>query len=248
MPNSRPESDEHLGTHPTPDPIPPQTHPADPRLSTPRIAVYATRILGTYQGRTAPWRQQRGGVHTVVWPASVCGGETGWGPILDVPVAQRHDAAERCFKCPKERRHGDPGWYVVDLDGSQRFMGPSRLYVCPEHYLDFAVSERGRWTPLLLSGNGNNGDHAQNGSSPLLQEAPACNADEVISLLAQRGLAGWAFLVRDVAAGRVRRVHLRQLPADPEVRRALVAYLHSAGAAVTLSRTFLTQQRRFDRA
>jgi hypothetical protein len=70
----------------------------------------------------------------------------------------------------------------------------------------------------------------------------------LITLLGHRGLAGWAFLVRDVAEGRVRRVHLRQLPADPEIRHALVAYLQSAGTAVTLSRSFLIQQRRYGRA
>jgi len=74
-------------------------------------------------------------------------------------------------------------------------------------------------------------------------DAP-CSADELIALLGHRGLVGWVFLVRDVAAGRVRRVHLRQLPADREIRQALIAYLHSAGTAVTLSRTFLDQQRR----
>ena len=124
-------------------------------------------------------------------------------------------------------------------------MGPSRLYVCPEDYLNFSASERGRWTPVLAAGQGYNGDQAQNGSTPEPQETSPCSAEELISLLSQRGLAGWVFLVRDVAAGRVRRVHLRQLPADPEIRRALVAYLHTAGAAVTISRIFLSQQRRF---
>jgi hypothetical protein len=82
----------------------------------------------------------------------------------------------------------------------------------------------------------------QNGSGAV-HEGAACTADELITLLTRRGLAGWAFLVRDVAAGRVRRLHLRQLPADPEIRGALVTYLHSVGTAVTISRIFLNHQR-----
>jgi hypothetical protein len=101
--------------------------------------------------------------------------------------------------------------------------------------------------PVGEVGHGANGDHAPNGSAAAPDVPPPCTADELITLLAHRGLAGWAFLVRDVAAGRVRRIHLRQLPADPEIRRALVAYLQSAGTAVTISRIFLSQQRRFER-
>jgi len=103
---------------------------------------------------------------------------------------------------------------------------------------------------------GDDHDHRPNGTrvsnepsphqnrSSAAHEGPACTADELIMLLTRRGLAGWAFLVRDVAAGRVRRLHLRQLPADPEIRGALVTYLHSAGTAVTISRIFLNHQRR----
>jgi hypothetical protein len=189
----------------------------------------------------------RGAVHTVVWSTPIWGGDTEWGPILDVSVAQRHGGAERCFKCPKERRPGEPGWHSVDLDDIPRPMGPCRLYVCPEDYLDFAASERGRWAPVLTTGNGSNGDGVEDGSAPVHPETSTCTAEELIDLLGHRGLAGWAFLVRDVAAGRVRRVHLRQLPADPEIRQSLMAYLQSAGAAVTVSRSFLTQQRRFAR-
>ncbi len=87
----------------------------------------------------------------------------------------------------------------------------------------------------------------QKDSAPPLAEGPTCSPDELIELLSLKGLAGWVFLVRDVAAGRVRRVHLRQLPADPEIRRALMAYLHSAGTAVTVSRSFLDNERRFRR-
>ncbi len=165
-----------------------------------------------------------------------------------MPVARRLDGAERCFKCPKERRHGDPGWHFVHLDDDRKCLGPSRLYVCPDDYLDFATSERGRWSALADAANGEHGDHGSHGSASIGPETAPCSADELITLLALRGLAGWAFLVRDVAAGRVRRVHLRQLPADPEIRRALVSYLHSAGTAVTVSRIFLSNERRFHRA
>jgi len=164
-----------------------------------------------------------------------------------LPVAQRSDGAERCFKCPKERHRDDPGWYFVDLEERGRLLGPCRLYVCPQDYLRFAAFERDRWTPLGEVGNGAAGDHDPNGPTSILKDTPPCSADELITLLAHHGLAGWAFLVRDVAAGRVRRIHLRQLPADPEIRRALVAYLQSAGTAVTISRIFLSQQRRFER-
>ena len=158
----------------------------------------------------------------------------------------------RCFKCPKVRRLGDPGWHFVELQDSRRLPGPSRLYVCPEDYLDFAVGERSRWSALpdasngqeRLDGNGSAPADA-NGTAPGSADAPACTADELIAVLAVRGLAGWAFLVRDVAAGRVRRVHLRQLPADPEIRKSLMSYLHSAGAIVTISRSFLSHERRF---
>ncbi len=211
------------------------------------MGVYAPWIWGMYHSRTTPWWEAGRRCPYGRWPAPIWGGDTEWGPILDVPVAQHQDGAERCFKCPKERRRGDPGWYSVDLEDTPRPMGPSRLYVCPQDYLDFAASERGRWAPVIATGNGDNGDHVQNGSGPACEETPSCSAEELIARLAHQGLAGWAFLVRDVAAGRVRRVHLRQLPADPAIRQALVAYLQSAGAAVTISRIFLSQQRRFER-
>jgi hypothetical protein len=119
------------------------------------------------------------------------------------------------------------------------------------------VSERVRWLSLddhreELSSRNGNGDHGNAACQDPASQDPASpaalplsyTADELLSLLAHRGLAGWAFLVRDVAAGRVRRIHLRQLPADPEIRRALIAYLQSAGTEVTLSRIFREQQRR----
>jgi hypothetical protein len=122
------------------------------------------------------------------------------------------------------------------------------LYVCPDDYLEFATFERVRWTLLLDPSNGSAiSDEAGGvlvGANPADATAPACTAEDLIAALAGRGLAGWAFLVRDVAAGRVHRVHLRQLPADPEIRRSLVAYLHSAGAIVTVSRIFRNQERR----
>ncbi len=168
--------------------------------------------------------------------------------MLDVSGTRRVDDAERCFKCPKERRHGDPGWYFVHLDDPRKCLGPSRLFVCPEDYLDFSMSERGRWVPLAGETNGEDGEHRTNGPTSGAEDAAPCTADELITLLALRGLAGWAFLVRDVAAGRVRRIHLRQLPADPEIRRALVSYLQSAGTTLTVSRIFLSNERRFHRA
>jgi hypothetical protein len=140
----------------------------------------------------------------------------------------------------------------VHFEDAQRIPGPCRLYVCPKDYLEFAASERQRWTPLACAGNNHNhdtnGSGPANGSSPhhngsAAHDGPACTAEELITLLTRRGLAGWAFLVRDVAAGRVRRLHLRQLPPDPEIRGALVTYLHSAGTAVTVSRFFLNHQR-----
>jgi hypothetical protein len=168
---------------------------------------------------------------------------------VDVPVAEElHNGLARCFKCPKERRQGDPGWHFVDLRDNRKLRGPSRFYVCPEDYLDFAAGERARWTPVLDPACQQREQSGVQNGNPAPVEPPACTADELISVLAVRGLAGWAFLIRDVAAGRVRRVHLRQLPADPEIRRALVAYLQSAGATVTVSRSFLSNERRLQRS
>ena len=130
------------------------------------------------------------------------------------------------------------------------------MYVCPDDYLKFAAAERRRWNPVL-DGPGESREQAQahehpkdsvldgaNHTAPARPDGPARTADELVTLLTKRGLSGWAFLVRDVAAGRVRRVHLRQLPADREVRDALLAYLHSAGAVVTVSRHFLHADQR----
>ncbi len=206
-----------------------------------------------YRYGRAPLRSPRCAVSHSGQPTPRRGGGTEWGPILDVSVLQGPAAAERCFKCPKCRGHGETGWYFVYFDDT-RIPGPCRLYVCPKDYLQFAASERKRWMPVAEAGDDR--DHRPNGSSApneplphqngssMAHERPACTADELITLLTRRGLAGWAFLVRDVAAGRVRRLHLRQLPADPEIRGALVAYLHSAGTTVTISRIFLNHQRR----
>jgi len=169
---------------------------------------------------------------------------TGWGLSVVVATVQVQHSPARCFRCPKERRQGDPGWYFVDLQESRRLPGPPRLFVCPDDYLEFATFERVRWTLLLEPSNGSASPDDAGGVPAVDATAPACTAEDLIAALAGRGLAGWAFLVRDVAAGRVRRVHLRQLPADPEIRRSLVAYLHSAGAIVTVSRIFKNQERR----
>ena len=165
--------------------------------------------------------------------------------ILDASVAPRHTGLERCFKCPKERRPGDRGWYFVELREPRESLRPGRLYVCPEDYLDFAADEKRRWTLIGDAAGALPPTQGQNESVPPPPEVQSCTADELIELLSHRGLAGWVFLVRDVAAGRVRRIHLRQLPADPEIRKALLAYLHSAGTTVTVSRTFLDNERRF---
>lgn len=188
------------------------------------------------------------------WPVHPgWGGATEWGSILDVAVLQGPAGPASCFKCPKRRTPGEAGWHYVHFVDDHRIPGPCRLYVCPKDYLEFAVSERARWMPLTdvdeTRGGSTNGSGAlnapphQNGSV-VSDVGPACTADELVALLTRRGLAGWAFLVRDVAAGRVRRLHLRQLPAEPEIRGALVAYLHSAGTALTISRSFVTHQHR----
>ena len=170
-----------------------------------------------------------------------------------MPVLQGLAGAESCFKCPKRRNPGETGWYFVQFEDTQRIPGPGRLHVCPKDYLEFAESERKRWTPVADATD--NHDPQANGSDAPRQTWPhqngsvaspdgiACTADELITLLTRRGLTGWAFLVRDVAVGRVRRIHLRQLPADPEIRGALMTYLYSAGTAVTISRVFLNHQR-----
>ena len=180
----------------------------------------------------------------------------GWGhgiggPDLDAPLLHEPAGAESCFKCPKRRSPGEPGWYFVHFTDAHRVPGPCRLYVCPKDYFQFAALERERWVPVLEGGHegppGNGVSSSPtswpfpNESAPV-HEGAACSADELITLLTRRGLAGWAFLVRDVAAGRVRRLHLRQLPAEPEIRSALVTYLHSAGTAVTISRIFMNHQ------
>ncbi|TMI91057.1 MAG: hypothetical protein E6H00_05060 [Bacillati bacterium ANGP1] len=176
------------------------------------------------------------------------------GVFLDVSVVHGQHNGARCFKCPKVRRQNDAGWYFVELQESWKVAGPSRMYVCPDDYLKFAAAERRRWNPVL-DGSGESQEQApphepakdavQDGANHTAPpQAPARTVDELVTLLTKRGLSGWAFLVRDVAAGRVRRVHLRQLPAEREVRDALLAYLHSAGAVVTVSRHFLHADQR----
>lgn len=133
----------------------------------------------------------------------------------------------RCFKCPRERRPGEEGWYVTEVDGRRGSRERVRVFVCPRDYEEFAPSERARWTPLTA-------EAARPASGP---EVASRSADDLAAVLAHRGMTGWALLVRDVAEGRIRRVFLRQLPADPEIRHALLVYLRSAGAELTLSRS-----------
>ncbi len=54
----------------------------------------------------------------------------------------------RCFKCPRERRPGEEGWYVTEVDGRRGSGERLRVFVCPRDYEEFAPSERARWTPL----------------------------------------------------------------------------------------------------
>ena len=137
-----------------------------------------------------------------------------------------HEA--RCFKCPKERRGSDPGWHFTDVqDRRSGGVGWLRVFVCPRDYALFAESERPRWTPVCDMPAG----------LPVVEPPPlprVFGPEELVETLSRRGLSGWVFLVKDVAAGRVRRIHLRQLPADPEIRQSLISYLQSAGTHITL--------------
>lgn len=142
----------------------------------------------------------------------------------------------RCFKCPKERRGDDPGWYFMDLHDRRTGIARLRVYVCPRDYLPFAGSERTRWSPVQ--------DLAARDVATPPADLPmlaGCGAADLIAALSLRGMTGWALLVRDVAEGRIRRLHLRRLPADPQIRQALVAYLQSAGAEITVSRTLVPE-------
>lgn len=63
--------------------------------------------------------------------------------------AKRDDRpAAQCFTCPRERRGNEAGWHYVDLPDRARGYRPSRIFVCPRHYRQFAAVERGRWTEL----------------------------------------------------------------------------------------------------
>jgi hypothetical protein len=142
--------------------------------------------------------------------------------------AQKAHHGVRCFKCPKERRGSDPGWYFTDVqDRRGGGLGWLRVYVCPRDYASFAESERPRWTSVFEMPPG----------LPTVEPPPLpvfSGPEELIEALSRRGLSGWVFLVKDVAEGRVRRIHLRQLPADPEIRQALMSYLQSAGTHISL--------------
>ena len=148
------------------------------------------------------------------------------------------DRGIRCFKCPKERRGSDPGWYFTDVqDRRGGGLGWVRVYVCPRDYAQFAEPERPRWTPVFKMPAG----------LPMVEPPPLprpSGPEELIDALSRRGLSGWVFLVRDVAQGRVRRIHLRQLPAEPEIRQALMSYLQSAGTHITLGPGLLRRSHR----
>ncbi len=142
-------------------------------------------------------------------------------------AAQGAHRSARCFKCPKERRGSEPGWYFTDVQDRRGGLGWLRVYVCPRDYASFAEPERPRWMPVLEMPAG----------IPTVEPPPLpppSGPEELIEALSRRGLSGWVFLVKDVAEGRVRRIHLRQLPADPEIRQALMSYLQSAGTHITL--------------
>lgn len=137
----------------------------------------------------------------------------------------------RCFKCPRERRPGEDGWYVTERDGRHGLEGRMQVFVCPQDYEEFAPAERTRWVPLC-----DRDAPLEPSGPPPSSGLPVRTPDELAAALTRRGLTGWALLVRDVAEGRIRRVFLRQLPADSDIREALVAFLQSAGAEITLSR------------
>jgi hypothetical protein len=142
--------------------------------------------------------------------------------------ARRSKRIARCFKCLQERDGNEPGWYFLDVSDHREPGEWLRVFVCPRDYVEFAASEQSRWSPL--------GDESPHAPAPDATRPPLPDRSlqELVAVLSQRGLTGWALLVRDVAEGRIRRVHLRRLPADPEIREALVSYLRSAGADITL--------------
>lgn len=152
---------------------------------------------------------------------------------VHAPQAERTQWVTRCFRCPRQRHEGETGWYFMDIQ-DRRSGVRSRAFVCPRDYFQFAVSERGRWTPILAATD--TGPAADASIVPL---QPISGPNELVALLSLRGMTGWALLVRDVAEGRIRRLHLRQLPADPEIREAMVAFLKSAGAEITIARDLL---------
>lgn len=143
----------------------------------------------------------------------------------------------RCFKCPKERRGSEPGWYFTDVQDRRGGLGWLRVFVCPRDYAQFADPERPRWTPVVEMPAG------ISSVEPPPLPVPS-GPEELITALSRRGLSGWVFLVKDVAEGRVRRIHLRQLPADPEIRQALMSYLQSAGTHITLGPGLLRRPHR----
>ncbi len=187
-------------------------------------SVSALRELGIHYGCTpAP-------EHAFVSSRRSSGGDA--GIVGDqAPQGNGGHGVTRCFKCPKERRGNDPDWHFMDIQDRRGRLVRFRIYVCPRDYVQFAATERIRWMAVSAEVQA-----APSAAPSLLPLRPVSGPNELIATLSTRGLTGWAYMVRDVAEGRVRRLYLRQLPADPEIRQALVAYLKSAGAEITIAR------------
>jgi hypothetical protein len=124
----------------------------------------------------------------------------------------------------------------MDVVDRRAGRGRFRVYVCPRDYLLFAQPEKVRWEPVI-----DTTEHEPVTAQDALPLLPVRGPEDLIATLSGRGMIGWALLVKDVAEGRVRRLHLRQLPADPAIRQALVTYLQSAGAEITLSHDLLPE-------
>ncbi len=59
-----------------------------------------------------------------------------------------HDPV-RCFKCPRERQEGEPGWHFFNPSKVRGALRYGIVHVCPVHYGQFAVTEQMRWEPLF---------------------------------------------------------------------------------------------------
>ena len=153
---------------------------------------------------------------------------------VQAPQAQESQGVSRCFRCPRQRRPDETGWYFMDIQDRRNRAIRYRAYVCPRDYFQFAALERVRWTPIRSAPGIGPVDDAT-----IVPLERVSGPNELIATLSLRGLTGWALLVRDVAEGRIRRLHLRRLPADPKIREAMVAFLNSAGAEITIERDLL---------